>query len=173
MIIRATAKLFRISGIKPTKNLNDPLDKLPGEWYASAISMMRPGKFAIHFLHYPTYITILIPGKSLNKTIPLLPDRVSSFLKRRGYSELESQFKLDSKPEIFSTNSRSMLAHLNQLKYNIEYHFSLAETIESINYNKIEDIHQNYMFGSTSKPGDYVKSKEILDKLLTKKQPSS
>jgi hypothetical protein len=166
MIIRATNKLLNNSGIKPIKNLSDPIDKLPGEWYAATISMLRPGKIAVHFLHYPTFITILIPGKSLNKVIPLLPDRTSSLLKRNGYSKLEFLFQLHSKSEIFATNSRSMLAHMNQIRYNIEYHFALAESIESIDYDKIEDIHLDYLFGNTSKPLKFVTSLNLLDDLL-------
>jgi hypothetical protein len=168
MIIRGTNKLFNISGIKPIKNLNDLHDKLPGEWYANTVSMNRPGKFAVHFLHYPTYISILVPGKSLNKVIPFLPDRVSSLLKRNGFIKLEAQFQLDSKPEIFSTNSRSMLAHMNQIRYNIEFHLALAESIESIDYDNIEDIHLDYLFGTASKPGKYVKPKNLLDNLSKK-----
>jgi hypothetical protein len=163
MIIRATKKLFNISGIKPIKSQMDLLDKMPGEWYANIVSMNRPGKFVIHFLHYPTYISILVPGKSLNRVIPFLPDRVSSLLKRNGFSKLESQFQLDSKAEIFATNSRSMLAHMNQIRYNIEFHLALAESVETIDYDNIEDIHLNYMFGTTSKPGKYIKPKKLLD----------
>jgi hypothetical protein len=166
MIIRATNKLLNNSGIKPIKNLSDPIDRLPGEWYAATISMLRPGKIAVHFLHYPTFITILIPGKSLNKVIPLLPDRTSSLLKRNGYSKLEFLFQLYSKPEIFATNSRSMLAHMNQIRYNIEYHFAVAESIESIDYDKIEDIHLDYLFGNISRPSKFVTSLNLLDDLL-------
>lgn len=166
MIIRATNKLLNISRIKPIKNQNDLLDKLPGEWYANIVSMNWPGKFAVHFLHYPTYISILVPGKSLNKVIPFLPDRVSSLLKRIGFSKLEPQFQLDSKLEIFATNSRSMLAHMNQIRYNIEFHLALAETIETIDFDKIEDIHLNYLFGTASKPGKYAKPKYLLNNFL-------
>jgi hypothetical protein len=166
MIIRATNKLLNNSGIKPIKNLSDPIDNLPGEWYAATISMLRPGKIVVHFLHYPTFITILIPGKSLNKVIPLLPDRTSSLLKRNGYSKLEFLFQLHLKPEIFATNSRSMLAHMNQIRYNIEYHFAEAESIESIDYDKIEDIFLDYLFGNVSMPSKFVTSLNLLDDLL-------
>jgi hypothetical protein len=168
MIIRATKKLLNTSGIKPTKNLNDPNKKMPGEWYASTISLSRPGKLAVHFLHYPTFITILIPGKSLNKVIPFLSDRVSSLLKRSGYFDLQSQFLLDSNPEIFATNSKSILAHINQLKINIEYHLADALSIESIDYNKIEDIHLDYIFTDKSNPKGFFTPIYNLDSLLKK-----
>jgi hypothetical protein len=169
MIIRATKKLLNISGITPVKNLNDPNKKMPGEWYASTISLQQPGKLAVHFLHYPTFISILIPGKSLNKVIPYLGPRTSALLKRLGYSDLEPKFQLDSGPEIFATNSRSILAHINQLKFNLEYHLALADTIESINYDNLEDIHFDSLFTNKSSPRGYITPKSILDNLLHQK----
>jgi hypothetical protein len=76
MIIRATKKLLNISGITSVKNSNDPNNIMPGEWYASIVSLQQPGKLAVHFLHYPTFISILIPGKSLNKVISQLKTSV-------------------------------------------------------------------------------------------------
>jgi hypothetical protein len=165
MIIRATKKLLNISGITPNKNLNDPIKIMPGEWYASTISLQQPGKLAVHFLHYPTFISILIPGKSLNKVIPNLGQRTSALLKRLGYSVLIPQFQLDSKPEIFATNSRSILAHINQLKFNLEYHIADADSIESIDYDKLEDIHFDSIFTDKSSPRGYITPKNILDNL--------
>jgi hypothetical protein len=169
MIIRATKKILNTSGITPIKNLNDPNKNMPGEWYASTISLQQPGKLAVHFLHYPTFISILIPGKSLNKVILLLRLRTTALLKRLGYSDLIPRFQLDTKPEIFATNSRSILAHINQLKFNIEYHIALAETIESIDYDKIEDIHFDSIFTNKLSPGGYITPKRILDNLLMEK----
>jgi hypothetical protein len=164
MIIRATTKLLNISRIKPVKNQNDLSNIMPGEWYASIISLTYPGKFAVHFLHSPTLINIIIPGKSLNKTIPLLPDKIKSYLKRNGFSYLEAQFNLDSQTEMFTTNSRSMLGHMNQIKYNLEYLFAMAESTESINYEKIEDIYLDYLFGMPKGRG-YLRTIEILNDL--------
>jgi hypothetical protein len=166
MKIRATTKLLNISGIKPIKDESPATETLPGEWYAAAVSLLRPGKLAVHFLHYPTYISILIPGKSLNKLIPLLQDHVSAFLKRQGYSRLEPDFQLNSDIEIFATNSRSMLAHMNQIKYNLEYHFSDAQSVDEIDYAYLEDIHFDYLFGGKNKVTEYIKPKDVLDKFL-------
>jgi hypothetical protein len=169
MIIRATKKLLNTSGIIPIKNLTEPNKNMPGEWYASTISLQQPGKLAVHFLHYPTFISILIPGKSLNKVILLLRLRTTALLKRLGYSDLIPRFQLDTKPEIFATNSRSILAHINQLKFNIEYHIALAETIDSIDFDRIEDIHFDNIFTDKLSPGGYITPKRILDNMLMKK----
>jgi hypothetical protein len=169
MIIRATKKLLNTSGINSIKNLNEPNKNMPGEWYASTISLQQPGKLAVHFLHYPTFISILIPGKSLNKVILLLRQRTTALLKRLGYSDLIPRFQLDTKPEIFATNSRSILGHINQVKFNIEYHIALAETIDSIDYDRIEDIHFDSIFTDKLSPGGFITPKKILDNMLMKK----
>jgi hypothetical protein len=169
MIIRVTKKLLNTSGITPIKNLTDPNKNMPGEWYASTISLQQPGKLAIHFLHYPTFISILVPGKSLNKVILLLRLRTTALLNRLGYPDLIPRFQLDTKPEIFATNSRSILGHINQVKFNIEYHIALAETIDSIDYDRIEDIHFDMIFTDKLSPGEYVTPKRILDNMILKK----
>jgi len=166
MKIRATSKLLNISGIRSIKDESEPLETLPGEWYAGIMSLLRPGKLAVHFLHYPTYISIFIPGKSLNKLIPLLPQKVSSYLKRNGYSKLESSFQLNANPEVFTTNSRSMVAHMNQIKYELEYHFAIAESIDEINFEHIEYQYLNYLFGGKYKGRKYIRPKDQLDKFL-------
>lgn len=169
MIIRATKKLLNISGITPVKNSNEPFKVMPGEWYASTISLQPPGKLAVHFLHYPTYISILIPGKSLNKVISQLKPRTKALLDRLGYSDLVPDFHLDSNVEVFATNSRSILAHINQLQYNMEYHIADNESIDSLDYDRLEDIHFDWILTDKSSPGGYTTPKKILDKLLTKK----
>jgi hypothetical protein len=168
MIIRATKKLLNISGIKPIKNFNVPNKVMPGEWYASTISLQQPGKLAVHFLHYPSFISILIPGKSLNKVLSQLKPRTIALLNRLGYSDLIPYFNLDSNPEIFATNSRSILAHINQVKYNMEYHIADSESVDSIDYNRLEDIHFDSLFTDKSSPRGYITPKNILDNLLSK-----
>lgn len=162
MIIRATAKVLNLSGIKAVKNEKELVPALPGEWYANLLSLNRPGKLATHFLHYPTKISIIIPGKSLNKTLPLLPQRVGDLLKRQGFSALIPRFQLQESPLVFATNSRSMLAHMNQLRYNLEYSLAMPETSEAINYAKVEDNHLDWLFTKNGKAGDYERPVELL-----------
>ena len=130
MIVRATKKLLNTSGIKPVKNLNESNVLLPGEWYAGLVSTGRQGKMLIHFFHSSTKLSILCPGKSLNKALPVFPERLEQLLRRLGYSRLIFQFQVHTKPEIYATNSRSLLAHMNQMKYAIEYRVALAEQLE-------------------------------------------
>jgi hypothetical protein len=164
MIIRATKKLLNTSGIKPVKNLNELNAPLPGEWYAGLLSTGRQGKMLIHFLHSSTKLSILCPGKSLNKALPVFPERLEQLLRRLGYSKLVFQFQLHTKKEIYTTNSRSMLSHMTQLKYAIDYSIALAETFEDIDYDVIEDSLSDMLLSSMGS-GRYKKPTDILQRL--------
>ena len=161
MIVRATKKLLNTSGIKLVKNLNESNVLLPGEWYAGLVSTGRQGKMLIHFFHSSTKLSILCPGKSLNKALPVFPERLEQLLRRLGYSRLIFQFQVHTKPEIYATNSRSMLAHMNQMKYAIEYSVALAEGFKDINYDDIEDLLCDMLLSSHG-PGKYEKPTDIL-----------
>lgn len=163
MIIRGTKKILKTSRIKPVKNTDEITSELPGEWYAGLVSTGKQGKFVIHFLHYPSMLSVLVVGKSLNKALPIFRERAENLIKRLGYGKLLFQYQLQTKMQIFATNSRSMLSHMNQLRYNIEYHLAMAETIEEINWDYIEDIHFDYIFSRNKK---YMRPKDILDKLI-------
>jgi len=165
MIIRATKKLLNTSGIKPVKNLNESIALLPGEWYAGLVSAGKQGKMLIHFLHTSTKLSILCPGKSLNKALQVFPVRVERLLGRLDFSKLIFQFQQHTKPEIYTTNSRSMLSHMTQLKYAIYYSIALAETIEDINYDEIEDSLSDMLLSSKG-PGKYEKPTDILQRLV-------
>lgn len=166
MIIRATKKVLNLNRIKPAKNDSELLDKLPGEWYVDLISLGKPGKFGLQFLHHPTKIAILIPGRSLKKVFVEFKDHVTNFLNRNGYDLLIDKFQLDDELNIYPTNDRGMLALMNQIKWNSEYHCVASKDPNVINYEWIEDIYLNYLF-TTKKTGKiYLRPQIILDGLL-------
>jgi len=163
MKIRATKKLLNTSRIKEIKDLSPLEDKLPGEWYACTVSMGIPGKLAIHFLHYPTLISVLIPGKSIKKALIEFADHLESLLTRHGFSKLFKEYQVGTDPEIFATNNKSLLAYLNDMRYTIEHHLARQKPMEYI-----EDIEFENLFGGKLGAGDYLTPKSILTKHLNK-----
>lgn len=169
MIIRATAKLLTIARIKPVKmeaSINGPL---PGEWYASLLSTGRKGGSVIHFLHHPTMISILVLGRSLNKALDVLPVRVHALLSRNGFSDLAQGFELFTIPKIVTTNSRSFLASMTQIKFDLEYNLALLEELDPSEINRLEDLYLKYLFGgkiAKAESEDYIRPVDQLKKLL-------
>jgi len=153
MIIKATNKLLNIARIKSEKYPFELTGMFPGAWYANLISQLEQGKFAIHFLHYPTFISILVPGKSVQKASKILPSRASDLLKRHGFHNLISKYSLDSEIKIYKSDNRSIQGNLNNIKYNIEYQFSRYFADEIIDFADIEDLEMDYLFGGKNIKG--------------------
>ncbi len=161
MIIKATNKLLNISRIKPEKCSIELIDKFPGEWYANLISQLVPGKFIIHFLHNPTFISILVPGKSIQKASKSIPDRARDLLIRHGFKDIVNRYFLDSEIKIYKSDNRSIQGNLNNIKYDIEYQISRYFSDEIIDLTKIEDLEMDYLFGGKNIKG-YKSPRTIL-----------
>lgn len=166
MIIWATKKVLNLSKKPSVKNDQDESDSFPGEWYVNLVSLGQPGKFGLQFLHSPTYISVIVPGRSLNKVIGQFKIRVENFLLRHGYEKLIQHFSLDTHVQIYSTNSRSIQAHMNQIKLDTEYHCSEAESLDRIDFSWIEDIFIDYPFSSQKLSPGYHTSQEILNRFM-------
>ena len=162
MIIRATNKILKISGIKPVIFEDSSTDIFPGDWYANNVKTGRSGKLVTLFFHNHTKLSIICPTKSLNIAIRQLPDRAKSFLTRHGFDSIIENFDLDSKPVIFKTSSRSTLAFMNQISANIGWHLSKADALINFDFDNLEDIHADFLFSIPGKAGKYETPIEIL-----------
>jgi len=162
MIIRATNKTLKISGIKPVIFEDSRADFFPGEWYANSIKTGRSGKLVTLFFHNHAKISIICPTKSLNIAVKQLPVRAKNYLARHGFDTLSEKFDLDSKPFIFKTSSRSTLAFMNQISANIGWHLSKADALINFDFDKLEDIHADFLFSIPGNAGKYETPIEIL-----------
>ena len=167
MIIRATQQLMRLAGIPAVKNTDEPASPFPGDWYASPVTRFDGSFTAIHFLHNPTRISVLVPGTSLNSAIPVLRDRTTALLMRKGYGRLLFQYGLLSPTEFYATNSRSILASMNQMRYEIDHHLSMPETIKEINLSRIEDLEFEDIFRTGKELKDITTPARILHELMS------
>lgn len=165
MIIRATKKLLNISGIKPVKFNDVSNDIFPGDWYAKTVKTGHIGKLVVLFFHNNAKISIICPTKSLNLAIKQLPDRLKKYLNRNNCDSLIDRFDLSSELQIFTTDSKSTLAFMNQLSANIEWHLSKTESLEKIDYDKLEDIHSDYLFSIDGKSGKYENTIDIINRI--------
>ena len=159
---------MRLSGILPIKNTEEPATPFPGDWYANQVTRFDGSFTAIHFLHNPTRISVLVPGTSLDSAIPIMRDRTTVLLMRKGYGRLLFQFGLLSPTEFYATNSRSFLASMNQMRYEIDHHLSMPETIKEINLSRIEDLEFEDIFRTGKELKDITTPARILRELMSK-----
>ena len=163
MIIRATSKLLSISRISRVRNDSVIADTFPGEWYANLLSTGRAGKLAIHFLHYPTMVSVIFMGKSLKQGVAALPERASVLLKRNGFSSLTDRFHLFTESEIYATNNRFVLGNMNQMKFLIEDLLAETYMLSENNVARTEDFMLEYLVGGIiAGKKNYISPMEIL-----------
>ena len=162
MIIRATHKTLNVAGLKVPKGSPIEITEMPGEWTAGLVSLGSPGKMAINYVHNTTRISVLINGKSINKTNTQLFEKVSNYLTRFGYSDLIQIFELNTPIEIYGSANKSVLAHMNELRRNLGYQFNRFSTAESLDFNRIEDIYFEYLFRIKSNGNNFHSTKKIL-----------
>jgi hypothetical protein len=78
------------------------------------------------------------------------------------------QYGLLSPAEFYATNSRSILASMNQMRYEIDYHLSMPETIKEINLDRIEDLEFENIFRTSKELKDITTPARILHELMSK-----
>jgi hypothetical protein len=110
----------------------------------------------------------LVPGTSLDSAIPVVRDLAAALLMRKGFGRLLFQYGLLSPPEFYATNSRSVIASMNQMRYEIEFQLALPETIEDIDLARIEDLQFENTFRTGSKTRDFTTPGRILRELMPK-----
>ncbi len=165
MIVRATNKLLKISGIRPVKFEDNNNEYLPGEWYANTLKTGHSGKLFILFFHNKAKISLIFPTKSLNIAIKQLPIRAKNYLIRHGFESLIKNFDLDSDIKIYTTNSKSTLGFMNQLSADIEWHLNDEDSLDSFDFDVLEDVHAGYLFSIDGKAGKYEKTIDILKRI--------
>lgn len=110
-IIRATQKLLNTSRVKSLPDSPDlPTDF---EWHAHITSTTFIGKLAIIYVHTKTKTAIIIPGKTIQNSSSILPQRLEALLNRHGI-EQNQKLKLipEGKPTILKTNNKSVLGYI-------------------------------------------------------------
>lgn len=167
-IIRATQKLLKASKILPAPETDNFLsDK---EWYANLISSTFRGKFFVIYVHVPTKLLILVPGKTIKSTLDQLRERLEQLFLRNGIPHYEAE-KLLSKqtaPLFLKTNNKSFLGCLNEYKTGLDSRFYDEASFEDLELNRIEDLEFEHPFWvkDISKPNKIETPKELLEEFL-------
>ena len=100
------------------------------------------------YVHQPSLLTVLTRSKTIHSTISQFYDRLPALLTRHNFKPafIESEMKFIEEGYVISkTNSKSMLAHMNELTVNIEHHCRRFPLYQAIDLEYIENIHTDWM----------------------------
>lgn len=141
-------------------------------WYAKLLSTGFAGKQLVMYVHEPSLLLVLAPGKSINTTLPSFHKRLPLLLERNHFKQefIEHEMPLVQEGYVISkTNSRSMLARMNSITYNIELRCRMLPSYKAIELDELEDSYLDWLTQDTA-PGkylctrDYWAERRLLDK---------
>lgn len=149
IIIHAVQKLQNTSRLKAPLYVSEAsASQVLHRWYAKLINTGFPGKMLVMYMHDPSGLTILVHGKTIQSTQFYFRDRLLRLLLRQGFSPVFIEREMGYLEEGFvvgKTDSRSMLARMNQMSYNIEYQCTRSESYEVIPLQWMEDEITGYL----------------------------
>jgi hypothetical protein len=156
IIVRATQKLINTQRIKPEIiDLKSENISVLSEWYANTITSSFKGKSFVIYVHYPSLITVIVMGKTINKTFSEFKERLNNLLARFSFPQsfLNEELLHFNNCKITKTNSRKMLGFMNSITDQIISRMYTYESISEIDFDEEENILMNYIHGN--KPANY------------------
>jgi hypothetical protein len=150
IIIHAVQKLQNTSRLKAPLYVSEASpSQVLHRWYARLVSTSFPGKMLVMYMHEPSGLTILVHGKTIQSTHFFFKERLSKLLSRLGFTSsfIENEMSLQEEGYVVGkTNSKSMLARMNQINYQVEYQSSRAATYEEIPLGWMEEQIAEYPY---------------------------
>jgi hypothetical protein len=122
IVIRATQRLLKNSGIKPAAEAPETTAAL-GDWFST--SMVLPGRRpVVLYVSSATLLAVLVPGRAIHTTLPGFRNRLPALLDRLGLPGEWIDHVIGEAAEhvIARTNSRRMLGIMNDIVATVPYH---------------------------------------------------
>ncbi|HEU5363899.1 MAG TPA: hypothetical protein VFU62_00120 [Hanamia sp.] len=167
IIVYATQKLLNATGLTPPMYVSEPSEgQQLHAWYAKLLSTGFAGRPLVMYVHQPSLLMVLVPGKSVNTTLLLFFSRLSALLHRNNFNRefITKEMQLVLQGYVISrTNSHSMLANINAITVNIETTCIAAPSHSQINLDSIEDSYLDWLKQDAA-AGNYVSTREYWSK---------
>jgi hypothetical protein len=143
ILLRTTQKLLNTSRIRPVEQIPVPFNnQLLFEWYAHLISSTWKGKFFVIYAHNPSLICVITQGRTIQKTYSEFCRRLYALLILLDFPPTirDREILNFEKYSVVKTDSRSMLAHLNLMKQQIQARMDNHQTLDEADFLKEEKI---------------------------------
>jgi hypothetical protein len=140
------SNIARIKPVPSEEFIGQP--EILNEWFVDITGLGSPGKTALLFVHRTTYLTIIVPGRSLLKAIPEFISRLEKLLIRHNVSQYMAGKIIDGLDPavICKTNDRKTLGIMNERKYELFALFQFRFDITRFsNWDLLEDEIMDYL----------------------------
>jgi len=152
IIIHSVQKLLNTSRQEASLYITQPnAGQYLHSWYARLLASGFPGKMMVMYVHEPSLMTVICKGKTIQGTWEPFLKRLGHLLSRFKFSDtfIQKELALAEGYTVSKTNNRSILSHMNQMVFEMEYAGRMADDYNSISLEALEDrmMGRPYQFG--------------------------
>ena len=158
LILHSTQKLLNTSRLKASLYISQATaGQMLHSWYCTLLPTGFTGKLMVMYVHEPSLLTIICRGKTINGTWEEFRRRLPLLLKKYDFqpSFIEQEMGLADGYVVSKTNSRSMVAYINQMKPGLEIHCGNSGSYDNISQDFLEECMMGYPYQISNKSGDY------------------
>ena len=160
VIIHAVKKLLNTSRISAALHIGKPTDgQHMYSWYATVIATGFAGKMLVMYVHEPSMMAVICRGKTIQTTWPQFRERVAALLHRFEFPEhiITNELREMNGYTVSKTDSRSMLAIINQLKEDVAWYIEQSDIPYAFFPLEVwEDRMMKRLHAAGRKPNDYT-----------------
>jgi hypothetical protein len=172
IIIHATQKLLNTSRLKTSLYISQPSEgQMLHSWYSRLLSTGFAGKLLVMYVHEPSLLTIVCRGKTIKGIWDEFKNRLPALLKKSNFlpSSIITETAHINNYMVAKTNSKSILAHMNQMVVQLEFDCSRFNSYDNISQDLLEGKMMGYLYqtGDRNKPYitaiDYWKHQGVIE----------
>jgi hypothetical protein len=169
LIIHAVQKLLNTSRLKASLYVSEPaVGQLMHSWYARLLSSTFPGKLFVMYVHEPSLLTVICRGKTIKGTWSEFLTRLPALMQRYNFPEafIKTEMNEATGYVVAKTNSKSILAHMNQMIFQLEYDCVQFYSYDTITLELLEDRMMDNFYQTGNKEKPYTTPKDYWQQKL-------
>jgi hypothetical protein len=117
-------------------------------WYVSVCGSSLVGKNMVLYVNEPSLLTIIVKGKTIKTTYNNFVLQLQHILQRFHFPDafIANEINLANEYVVGKTTNKTMVAHINNIMYNVTYWCSCYKNYDAINCCIMEDRQMDYLF---------------------------
>ncbi len=152
LIIHSVQKLLNTSRLEASIYISQPnAEQHLHSWYARLLATSFRGKMLVMYVHEPSLMAVICKGKTIQGTWEPFLNRLGLLLLRYQFPErfIHRELSQAEGYTVSRTNSKSLLAFMNQMAFELEYECCRTEAFDAISIDDLENrmMERIYQFG--------------------------
>lgn len=159
LIIHATQKLLNTSRLRASLYISQPSEgQMLHSWYCRLLSTGFQGKLLVMYVHEPSLLTIVCRGKTIKGTWDEFKNRLPGLLRKFNFlpSFIITETAHINDYLVAKTNSKSILAYMNQMVIQLEFDCSRFNSYDNISQDLLEEKMMDYLYQTGNRNNPYT-----------------